>query len=121
MALTIKIKSEMDSVQKIFLKRHLNKNSEAQRFMTSEIKRISDPYTPFMNGTLKNTAEAGINKLTYVQIYSHYQWKGVSKNGKKFDYSGGPMRGPRWVERAWADRGNEVVKLVANFVGGRCE
>lgn len=121
MAFTVKIKNEMDSVQKILLKRNLNKNSEAQRFMTSEIKRISDPYTPFMNGPLKNTAEVGINKLTYGQIYSHYQWKGVSKNGKKFNYSGGSMRGPRWVERAWADRGNEVIKSVANFVGGRCE
>ncbi|WP_148550662.1 minor capsid protein [Paraclostridium bifermentans] len=121
MTFTIKIKNEMDSVQKILLKRQLNKNGEVQRFMTSEVKRISDPYTPFMNGALKNTAKVDTDKLTYIQIYSHYQWKGVSKNGKKLNYNGGPMRGPHWVERAWADRGKEVIKSVANFAGGICE
>lgn len=119
MATTIKL--EMDDTQKILLKRHLNENGLAQRFMTSEIKRLSHPYTPFMNGPLKNQAVVGNGTLTYNQIYARYQWYGKSKKGKSFVYgrNGSGLRGPKWTLRMWADRGNEVVESVAKFVGGR--
>lgn len=120
MATTIKI--EMDDTQKILLKRHLNENGKGQRFMTSEIKRLCHPYTPFMNGPLKNQAVIGVKTLTYNQVYARYQYYGVSKSGKSnFAYgrNSGGLRGPRWVERMMADRGDELVQSVADFCGGK--
>lgn len=124
MAFTVKL--EMDDTQKILLKRHLNENGLAQLFMTSEIKRLSDPYVPMQSGTLKNTAVVEPNKLTYTQIYSKYHWYGKVMAGnprrptsKNMRYNGAPMRGPKWTLRMWSDRGNEVVQSVARFVGGR--
>ena len=28
------------------------------------------------------------------------------------------MRGPRWVERAWIDHGDEVIKATQAYMGG---
>ena len=42
--MSFKVKVEMDKTQKILLKRHLNKNGKAQKFLTGEIKRFSDTY-----------------------------------------------------------------------------
>ncbi|MGL5718015.1 MAG: minor capsid protein [Paraclostridium sp.] len=119
--MALHVKLEMDNTQTILMKRNLEKNGSAQRFLTSEIKRLSHPYTPFMNGPLKNQAVVGDGTLTYNQIYAKYQWYGKSKLGKSFTYgrNGSGLRGPKWVLRMWADRGNEVVESVAKYVGGK--
>lgn len=123
--ISINLKTKMTPTQKILLKRHLNNNGEAQRFFTNEIRRLSDPYVPKDSGTLKNDVEVGVNTLTYAQIYSRYQWAGKVMAGnprratsKNLRYNGAPKRGKEWTLRMWADRGNEIVKSVATFVGG---
>ena len=41
------IKIKIDPVDKILLKRNLNQNGQAQKFFSSEVRRMSDPYVPF--------------------------------------------------------------------------
>lgn len=101
---------QIDPVQKIMLKRYLNKNGKAQQFFTSEFRKAMDPYVPFKNGPLKNTATEKNNTITYGQPYSRRQL---------YENKGRGLRGKQWHVRAWADRGNMVVKAVANFVGGK--
>ena len=97
-------------MQNILLKRSLGKNGKAQKFFTHEIRRCADPYVPFRDGPLKNTAVEEPKRLTYVQPYAKKQWYTNKGNGK---------RGAKWVTRMWTSRGKEIVKSVANYCGGR--
>ena len=78
---------KMDPTQKILLKRSLNKNGNGQRFLTSEIRRMSDPYVPLLHGPLKNTAVVETNRIIYIQPYAAVNWyknKGKGKRGKQW-------------------------------------
>lgn len=102
------IKLELDSIDKILLKRSLEKNGKAQQFMTHEIRRLSDPYVPMDSGTLKNTAIEYPDRIQYIQPYAQTQW---------YKNAGKGQRGRQWVLRMWQDRGKEIVKSVSDFVG----
>lgn len=121
MATKTRIILQMDPVEEILLKRKLNDNGQAQLFFSSEVKKFCDPYVPFGQGPLKNTARVNKNSVVYIQPYARYQYNGISKNGNPFNYQHGPMRGKYWDKRMWADRGREIVESVANFVGGRAK
>lgn len=105
-----KVTLKMQPTQKILLKHSLNKNGKGQKFLTHEIRRLSDPYVPFDKGPLKNTAVEETNRIIYVQPYARKQWNENRGNGK---------RGKMWCIRMWADRGDEIVKSVASYCGGR--
>lgn len=120
-----KVTINIDDTNKILLKRNLNKDGKAQQFFTSEVKRLSDPYTPKDNGPLKNTAIVGVDTITYIVPYAKVMWNGKVMAGnpreptdKDINYQDAPMRGKEWTNRMWADRGQEIVKSVAAFTGG---
>lgn len=100
----------MDTKQRIMLRHSLNKNGQGQKFLTNEIRRLSDPYVPLRKGPLKNTAITEANRIIYIQPYARSNWYGNKGKGK---------RGKMWCIRMWADRGGEIVTSVAKFCGGR--
>ena len=105
-----KIRLQIDPVDRILLKRSLNKNGAGQRFFTHEVRRLSDPYVPFLTGVLKNTATEEVNRITYNTPYARRQY---------YENPGTGLRGPHWTERMWADRGKEIVKATAACCGGK--
>ncbi len=105
-----KIRLQIDPVDRILLKRSLNKNGAGQRFFTHEVRRLSDPYVPFLTGVLKNTATEEVNRITYNTPYARRQY---------YENPGTGLRGPHWTERMWADRGKEIVKVTAAYCGGK--
>lgn len=107
-----RIKLEMDPADRILLKRKLNKNGEGQRFFTHQVRALSDPYVPFLNGSLKNTAQELVTRIEYVQPYARRQF---------YENRGNGLRGKEWTPRMWADRGKEIVEATAKFCGGRAE
>ena len=54
-------------------------------------------------------------------ILGYYSRKDIKKTptGREINYSGAPMRGKKWVERMMADRGGEVRRELARYVGGK--
>lgn len=108
--MSIKVRLHIDSAEKIMLKRKLGKNGQAQQFLSTEIRRNADPYVPFLKGPLKNTVIARKTSIEYVQPYARKQW---------YENKGKGLRGKMWVTRAWADKGKQIIKAVAKFVGGR--
>lgn len=104
------IKLKIDPADKILLKRNLNRNGKGQQFFTHEVRRLSDPYVPFLSGTLKNTAQELTNRIEYVQLYARRQY---------YENRGNGLRGSHWTERMWADRGKEIVQSVAAYCGGK--
>lgn len=117
MSTTVKI--QMDSTQKILLKRYLNKNGKAQLRFTKECAKVFNNYIPFKTGRLKDMdVEIQTTKIIYSAPYASRQYHtnaGMGKQGTSF----GGLRGPYWDKRSWADNGNKVVKSIAEFCGGR--
>lgn len=104
------IKLKIDPADKILLKRNLNRNGKGQQFFTHEVRRLSDPYVPFLSGTLKNTAQELTSRIEYVQLYARRQY---------YENRGNGLRGSHWTERMWADRGKEIIQSVAAYCGGK--
>ena len=126
----------------------LGAGGRVQKFFSSEVMRMSEPYLPFKAGALQASArltEKG-DGIIYDTPYARYHWYGklmvdpITKKGafynpqtgrfwsrpntpkeltnKDLVYRGAPMRGPRWVERAWIDHGDEIIKAVQDYAGG---
>lgn len=137
----MKLTVDVDINTAAILKRKgLGGDHRAQKYLASEVKRLSDPYVPMQSGTLKNTAViAGDgSSLTYIQPYAHYQYTGkvMGPNyltasgewrsgkapkhytGAALDYSGGGMRGPQWDKRMLADKGDELARNLKRYIGG---
>ena len=114
------------NVNKILAARGLGPSKKAQKYLASEVKRLSDPYTPMQQGTLKNTAiiASDGSSIVYPGPYAHYQYYGEVMagrppkhyTGKSLTYSGAPMRGKRWTARMLADKRNEIINNVENYI-----
>ena len=107
-----KIRLQIDPADRILLKRNLNKNGKGQRFFTHEVRRLSDPYVPFLTGVLKNTATETVGSITYNTPYARRQY---------YENRGTGLRGAHWTERMWADRGKEIAKATAAYCGGKAK
>jgi len=117
MATTVKV--NMDDTQKILLKRSLNKNGGAQVYFTKECAKAFNNYVPFQTGRLKDMdVELRSDEIIYNAPYSKKQYYSNQGNGKSGMNRGG-LRGPQWDKRSWINNGDEIVKKVANYVGGR--
>lgn len=104
-----KIRLQMNSVDRILLKRNLNQNGKGQKFFTHEVRQLSDPYVPLLTGVLKNTATEETSRIIYNTPYARRQY---------YENKGTGLRGAHWTERMWADRGKEIVRSVADYCGG---
>lgn len=111
------VRIQIDPVDKILLKRKLNKNGEGQRFFTHEVRKLSTPYVPFLSGKMEQTAIEKEKSITYPQPYSRRQYyENEGKNRSK-----APMAGKLWDKRMWQDRGKEIVQSTAKFCGGKAK
>lgn len=117
MSAGVKVRIQMNTPEQIKRLRGLEKDGRAQRFLVHEVRRMADPYVPFLQGPLKNTAQETANSIIYVQPYAarqYYENRGMGKEGT----AKGGKRGKLWDKRMMADRGDEVVQSVANYIGG---
>ena len=121
--------------------RGLGDSSAARKHLANTVRRLSDPYVPMQQNALKDSAQI-IDEgrgILYNQPYAHYQyvgeimgpnytdgkgrfWSGKAPKkytGRDIKYHGGQMRGKQCDKRMMANRGEEVVEDLANFVGGK--
>ncbi len=118
----------------ILSSRGLGGSTAARKHLASTVARLCDPYVPMSAGSgvhMKDqkriNESSGAVELRYSGPYAHYQYKGEVMagrapkhyTGKAINYHSAPMRGKEWDKRMMADRGNEVVDDLANFVGGK--
>ena len=116
------------NVDKILSERGMGKSDKVQKYLASEVVRLSDKYVPFQQGALKNqrTIASDGSQIVYTQPYAHYQYYGQVMGGRapkhytgdSLTYNGAPMRGARWTERMMADKRDEIVKNVETYIGG---
>lgn len=114
-----KIKFEIDSTEKILLKRYLNKNGKAQLRFTKDCAKEMNNYIPFKSGRLKDeSVSIETTRIIYNTPYAKKQFYTNAGNGTSGTSFGG-LRGKRWDKRMWSQRGNGIIKSIADFVGGK--
>lgn len=115
------IKVKLDPTQKILLKRQLNSNGKAQKFFTSTVRRHYDKFVPFLSGNLAHmSVREQDDKIIHNAPYAadqYYKNAGFGQDGTEH----GGLRGKLWDKRMMANEGDQVVKEVADFVGGKAK
>ncbi len=102
----------------------------AQKFVDSEVLRLSDPYIPMQSGMLKKSGilgtTIGSGEVVWNAPYSRYLYYGKVMVGrapkvvttKNLTYRGAPMRGAFWFERMKKDKGKQILDKAALIAGG---
>lgn len=129
----------LPSVKQVVLSRGLQRGGRVQAIFTHTLHSMADPYTPFDTGTLKGQASRVVDNNTAIEYntpYAQYLWYGklmvdpltlsswARKDTKKImdpqdrdlKYHKGPLRNNRWVERAFDDNKQAIVKMLEKEV-----
>lgn len=91
----------------------------AQKYVDSQVLRLSEPYTPLRtsmlvkSGTLGTVIGSGL--VQWITPYAKAQYYSRRSPGSET----GAMRGPRWFDRMKVDRGKEIIAGARRRVGGR--
>lgn len=102
----------------------------AQKYIDSEVLRLSDPYLPKREGVLRSLGILGTvpgsGEVVWNGPYARYLYYGKVMVGrapkivtnKDLQFSGAPMRGAFWFERMKADRQNEILDGARKIMRG---
>lgn len=100
----------------------------AQKFVDSEVIRLSSPLTPMRSGALAKSAisatRTGSGEVKYNAPYARYQYYGMLMVGKApkkltnipLTYQGAPQRGSKWFERMKAKHKVDILKGAGKIV-----
>lgn len=134
MSFGIKIKSVNITPSKILAKHGLGSDNKARKYLATSVAKYCNPYVPMSAGAgahLKNQKQIAPDgsKVTYPGPYAHYVYVGLamvgrapkSYSGRALNYHGAPMRGKEWDKRMLADRGGDLKRDFAAYVGGRAK
>lgn len=98
-----------------FRKRMQADFDKKQKYIDSEVLRLSDPYVPMQTGMLKKSGISGTvigsGKVEYIAPYGrkqYYENAGMGKEG--LNKTGGGLRGKFWFERMKANHKKEILK-----------
>lgn len=91
----------------------------AQKYVDSEVLRLSDPYVPMQTGMLRKSGilgtVVGSGTVQYVAPYAKRQYYRKRIIGSRT----GPLRGPLWFERMKADHGKQIIAGAKKIGGGK--
>lgn len=93
-------------------------NGRVQKFFTHECRRRMDKYVPMDTGMLRDNVRESSDYIEYNQPYANYQYKGVSTNGKAFNYTT-PGTGSYWDKKMMSAEGQQLVETVQRYVEGK--
>jgi hypothetical protein len=95
--------------------------STAQKFVDSEIIRLSEPYIPLRTGMLIKSGTLGTHigsgLVAWIAIYARANYYSPRKVGTQT----GPLRGPFWFERMKKTWGKKIMEGAKKLAGGSTE
>lgn len=118
----------------------LEERGRVQQRVTDEVLRLSEPYVPFDEGTLKDSGHIeNDTDVVWDTPYARYMWNGIvyedpelhcagfkTENGwrsrkdvkkvptdRSMLYGNGALRGPRWADRMLQNGGREEIEKAA--------
>lgn len=98
--------------------KYTRRYSQAQRFVDSEVLRLSEPFIPLLTGTLIKTGilgtDVGSGQVSWIAPYAKRQYyKGRAPGTSNF----GPLRGRFWFERMKEVHGTTIIAGAKRLVG----
>ena len=91
-------------------------NTTTMLAIHNTLAKRCDPYVPFLNGPLSQTAEVSAKGVRYIQPYARYQYYGDDFN-HTLDYH--PLASARWDKAMMRDHGDEFVQEVEDILHWR--
>ena len=120
MKIEFKIKSQ-DELKKL---RGLQKAGKVQKYIDSEVIRLSDKYVPFRTGNLKKSGitgtKTGSGLVVYNAPYAHKQYyhnPGKGKQGMNKTKGKKGLRGKFWFERMKNAHLDEIIEGAKKKAG----
>lgn len=125
------IEFHMDDIRTILARRGLEAGGRVQRYIDSEVLRLSAPYVPHDVGTLEKSGDLatdiGSGVVEWNTPYARYQYYGKVMVGSPpkrvtntpLTYHGGGKRGKLWFERMKLDHKDDILRGAASMVGGK--
>lgn len=113
-----------------FVDKWQSQYTAAQKFVDSEVLRLSDPYIPMQSGMLKKSGILGTvigsGEVVWNAPYARYQYYGQVMVGRapkkvisaKLTYHGAPMRGAFWFEKMKKDKILVILDGARKLAGG---
>lgn len=92
-------------------------NGRVQKFFTNTCYKHMDKYVPMDQGDLRTNVDIQPDHITYESPYAHAQYVGFTK-GPVRNYTT-PGTGPYWDKRMWSAEGQDVIKEVQDYIGGK--
>jgi hypothetical protein len=125
-----KVTVDLPKVSEYLAKLGLQKHGSAQKFVDSEIIRMSDPYVPsdttYTRKSVFVNSDIGGGKIIYDAYYTNKEKTRTIWNDtrKTIHWQDAPLRGPFWTFRMWGAGGRErlmreLKALVKKLAGGR--
>jgi hypothetical protein len=91
----------------------------AQKFVDSEVLRLSEPFIPLRTGMLIKSGilgtQVGSGEVKWIAPYARYQYYAKRKPGSDTE----PLRGPFWFHRMKAIHGEQIVQCAKEIIGRR--
>lgn len=132
-------------VNDILAKHGLENGGRVMKMFANEIIRLSDDYAPFDSGVLKNSAYFDGEYIVYDTPYARYLWYGklmvdpytlkgaffneeygfwsrpntkkiLSNRDLNYHNNETGLRGSYWVNRMWADYGDDICEAIEKSV-----
>lgn len=82
----------------------------------NSLAKHCDPYVPFLNGPLSQTAVVTEDGVKYIQPYARYQYYGVDFN-HTVEYH--PLASAKWNEAMMRDHKKEFTEEVKDIIDWR--
>ncbi len=129
----INIDIKINSADKIIKDHGLDDDGRVTEHFRDTADRFMDPYIPTTIGSgahmKDNKSYPDKKSIKYNSIYSHYHYKGKKAIGpskpkgvkrtisnEDMQYQGAPKRGPEWDKRMIADREQDLINDLQNFI-----
>lgn len=132
---------EIQELNAILAKRGLEPNGRVQRYVDSEVLRLSSPKLPFLNGILEKSGrlstDIGSGLVEYRTPYARFLYYGKLMVGSEsrsswakqdeikvltsidLKYNGGPTRGAFWFERMKAESKVSILMGAKRMAGAK--
>lgn len=112
--LSFETKFLIKETQKLIAKRGIEVGGEVQKYIDSEVLRLTDPYVPFDSGKLKESGtihtKIGSGNVVYKTPYARRQY---------FENKGKGLRGRQWFHRMKADHRDTILRGAAKKAGAK--
>ncbi|WP_027399851.1 minor capsid protein [Anaerovorax odorimutans] len=102
--------------------------TRTQKFIDSEVLRLSNPYVPMQSGMLQKLGILGTvigsGSVVYEGPYARYLYYGKVMVGRvpkqltdnNLTFHGAPKRGAFWFERMKADKKDQILRGAAKII-----